>query len=160
MARTANRSFVFPKSSAKCSPRTTNGSGAGRIIVVGVAGTLRTSLSPQVSVFGPYRKTTAAVPDEDVVPLNTVFGIATRQARDAAALAALFNAHWLTLSPASRRIRRAAARFQCACHPRFAHPRRLPSGQLALLGARREPADDLIADAGPGSPAALAAHSL
>ena len=38
----------------------------------------------------------AAVPQPDVVPLNTVFGIATRSAEDAHALAALFNSRWLT----------------------------------------------------------------
>ena len=97
------------------------------------------------------KQLTAAVPDGDVVPLNTVYGIATRQACDAAALAALFNTRWLTAlarlvaDPARGGFRRFNARVI----------RGLPIppsdspvwDQLALLGSRREPADDLIADA-------------
>jgi len=36
------------------------------------------------------------VPDAGVVPLNTVYGIATRSPDDAHALAALLNSRWLT----------------------------------------------------------------
>jgi hypothetical protein len=92
----------------------------------------------------------AAVPDRDAVPLNTVYGIATRDAGDAAALAALFNTSWLTglarlvADPARGGFRRFNARVI----------RGLPipdSGpvwdQLAQRGRRCEPADDLIADA-------------
>ena len=54
--------------------------------------------------YAPYRvvwadlarRIAAAVPQPDVVPLNTVYGIATRSAEDAHALAALFNSRWLT----------------------------------------------------------------
>jgi len=42
------------------------------------------------------RRLAAVVPDAGVVPLNTVYGIATRAADDAYALAALFNSRWLT----------------------------------------------------------------
>jgi hypothetical protein len=42
------------------------------------------------------RRLAAAVPDPDTVPLNTVYGIATRTADDAHALAALLNSRWLT----------------------------------------------------------------
>ncbi len=42
------------------------------------------------------RRLAAAVPDPETVPLNTVYGIATRSADDAHALAALLNSRWLT----------------------------------------------------------------
>ena len=42
------------------------------------------------------RRLAAVVPDAEIVPLNTVYGIATRSADDAHALAALFNSSWLT----------------------------------------------------------------
>src|SRR5437773_1502641 len=42
------------------------------------------------------RRLAAVVPDVGVVPLNTVYGIATRAVDDAYALAALFNSRWLT----------------------------------------------------------------
>jgi hypothetical protein len=42
------------------------------------------------------RRLAAVVPDAGVVPLNTVYGIVTRGADDAYALAALFNSRWLT----------------------------------------------------------------
>ncbi len=42
------------------------------------------------------RRLAAVVPDAGVVPLNTVYGIATRVADDAHALAALFNSRWLS----------------------------------------------------------------
>jgi Eco57I restriction-modification methylase len=96
------------------------------------------------------KRLAAAVLDRDIVPLNTVYGIATRQACDAAALAALFNTRWLTAlarlvaDPARGGFRRFNARVV----------RSLPVppsdsavwNQLAEHGANREPADDLIAD--------------
>jgi len=96
------------------------------------------------------KRLAAAVLDRDIVPLNTVYGIATRQACDAAALAALFNTRWLTAlarlvaDPARGGFRRFNARVI----------RSLPVppsdsavwNQLAEHGADREPADDLIAD--------------
>jgi len=42
------------------------------------------------------RRLAAVVPDAGVVPLNTVYGIATRSPDDAHALAALLNSRWLT----------------------------------------------------------------
>src|SRR5207247_1311895 len=38
----------------------------------------------------------AAVPDDEPVPLNTAYGVATRTADDACALAAWLNSRWLT----------------------------------------------------------------
>jgi hypothetical protein len=113
----------------------------------------RTSLG-----LAPYRviwpdiakRLAAAVPERDAVPLNTVYGIATRDACDALALAALFNTTWITglarlvADPARGGFRRFNARVI----------RGLPipaSGpvwdQLARRGSRCEPADDLIAEA-------------
>src|SRR3989442_1317847 len=62
------------------------------------------------------RRLAAAVPGPDVVPLNTVYGIATRTADDAQALPALFNSRWLTAlarlgaDPARGGVRRFNAR--------------------------------------------------
>ncbi|HJS44278.1 MAG TPA: N-6 DNA methylase [Gemmatimonadales bacterium] len=96
------------------------------------------------------KRLAAAVLDREIVPLNTVYGIATRQPCDAAALAALFNTCWLTAlarliaDPARGGFRRFNARVV----------RSLPVppfdsamwNQLAEHGADREPVDDLIAD--------------
>ena len=97
------------------------------------------------------RRLAAAVPAPELVPLNTVYGIATRDTADAAALAALFNSCWLTAlarlvaDPARGGFRRFNAGVV----------RALPvpaSGAavwaaLARCGQRCEPADDLVADA-------------
>ena len=97
------------------------------------------------------RRLSAAVPSPDGVPLNTVYGIATRDSADAAALAALFNSCWLTAlarlvsDPARGGFRRFNARVV----------RSLPVptagsavwAELARRGHRCESADDLIADA-------------
>ena len=97
------------------------------------------------------RRLSAAVPAPDGVPLNTVYGIATRDSADAAALAALFNSCWLTAlarlvaDPARGGFRRFNARVV----------RGLPVpaagsavwAELARRGHRCESADDLIADA-------------
>jgi hypothetical protein len=113
------------------------------------------------------KRLAAAVPEAAVVPLNTVYGIATRQASDAAALAALFNTRWLTAlarlvaDPARGGFRRFNARVVRG----LPIP---PAGspvweQLAQCGSRREPADDLVADAlelDPADRRALAADSL
>jgi len=96
------------------------------------------------------RRLTAAVPASDLVPLNTLYGIATRNAADAAALAALFNSSWLTAlarlvaDPARGGFRRFNARvvgglpIPAAGAPVWA--------ELARRGECCEPADDLIAD--------------
>ena len=97
------------------------------------------------------RRLAAAVPAPELVPLNTVYGIATRDARDAAALAALFNSRWLTAlarliaDPARGGFRRFNARVVRG----LPVP---PSGSpvwedLARHGLHCEPADDLVADA-------------
>jgi hypothetical protein len=93
----------------------------------------------------------AAVPSTDVVPLNTVYGIATRDAAESAALAALFNSRWLT----------ALARL--VADPARGGFRRFNAGvvrglpvptagagvwtELARRGHLHEPADDLVAEA-------------
>ena len=96
------------------------------------------------------RRLAAAVPAAELVPLNTVYGIRTRDAADAAALVALFNSCWLTAlarliaDPARGGFRRFNARVV----------RGLPVpaygsavwAELARRGSGREPADDLVAD--------------
>ena len=62
------------------------------------------------------RRLAAVVPATDVVPLNTVYGLAPRTSSDAAALAALLNSRWytalacLTADPARGGFRRFNAR--------------------------------------------------
>ncbi len=97
------------------------------------------------------RRLAAAVPAPELVPLNTVYGIATRDRADAAALAALFNSCWLTAlarlvaDPARGGFRRFNARVVRGLP--------IPPGDAALWaelsrrGERCEPADDLVADA-------------
>ncbi len=95
------------------------------------------------------RRLAAVVPDDGVVPLNTVYGIATGSADDAHALAALFNSRWLTAlarlraDPARGGFRRFNARVV----------RELPVpagaagwGALADAGRRRASDDAAIAD--------------
>jgi hypothetical protein len=97
------------------------------------------------------RRLAAVVPDAAVVPLNTVYGIATRDADEAVALAALLNSRWLTAlaclvaDPARGGFHRFNARVvrdlpvPGAGSPLWA--------ALAALGARRQSADDAVADA-------------
>lgn len=96
------------------------------------------------------RRLAAVVPPRDVVPLNTVYGIATRESSDAAALAALFNTCWLTTlarlvaDPARGGFRRFNARVVGGLP---VPPRESPVWtELARRGARCEPADELLAD--------------
>ena len=114
-----------------------------------------------------HRRLAAAVPDADVVPLNTVYGIVTRGSEDAAALAALFNSGWLTAlarlvaDPARGGFRRFNARVVRGL-PIPPHGAPVWS-DLARHGRDCEPADDLIADAFELDLAdrrILAAHSL
>jgi len=112
------------------------------------------------------RRLTAAVPAAELVPLNTVYGIATRDALDAAALAALFNSCWLTAlarlvaDPARGGFRRFNARVVRGL------PVPAPGAvwaELARRGQCSEPADDLVADAfhlDAADRRALAADSL
>lgn len=96
------------------------------------------------------RRLVAVVPPPEVVPMNTVYGIATRESVDAAALAALFNSCWLTslarlvADPARGGFRRFNA------HVVGGLPMPSPESpvwtELARRGRRCEPADDLLAD--------------
>jgi Eco57I restriction-modification methylase len=97
------------------------------------------------------RRLAAAVPDAAVVPLNTVYGIATRDADEALALAALLNSRWLNAlaclvaDPARGGFHRFnAGVVRDLPVPGVASP---VWSMLTALGARREPADDTVADA-------------
>jgi hypothetical protein len=113
------------------------------------------------------RRLTAVVPDANVVPLNTVYGIITRGPADAASLAALFNSRWLTAlarlvaDPARGGYRRFNARVVRSLP---VPPAQSPIwADLARRGRDREPADDLLADVFELDRAdrrALAAHSV
>ena len=96
------------------------------------------------------RRLAAAVPEAAVVPLNTVYGIVTRDRDDALALAALLNSRWLTAL-----ARLVADPARGGFHRFNAHVvRDLPMpvagspvwAALAALGDRRESADDAVAD--------------
>jgi len=97
------------------------------------------------------RRLAAAVPPAELVPLNTVYGIATHDAADAAALAALLNSCWLTAlarlvaDPARGGFRRFNARVVRGLP---IPPQESPVwSELARRGNARESADDLVADA-------------
>ena len=97
------------------------------------------------------RRLVAAVPAVELVPLNTVYGIATRDAPDAAALAALFNSIWLTAlarlvaDPARGGFRRFNARVVRGLP---VPPQESPVwAELTRRGECCESADDLVADA-------------
>ena len=113
------------------------------------------------------RRLAAAVPAAELVPLNTVYGIATRDAADAAALAALLNSCWLTAlarlvaDPARGGFRR----FNAGVVRGLPVPTHGSAvwAELARRGKSCEPADDLLADAFELDAAdrrALAADSL
>ena len=96
------------------------------------------------------RRLAAVVLDPELVPLNTVYGIATRDADDAYALAALFNSRWLTAlarlhaDPARGGFRRFNARVVRG----LPLPPTSPPAWRALAdqGRRGESDDDAIAD--------------
>jgi len=96
------------------------------------------------------RQLVAVVPAPDIVPLNTVYGIATRTTEDAHALAALLNSRWctalarLTADPARGGFRRFNARVVGALPLPLVDEGSWAS--LADLGRRREPADALAAE--------------
>jgi len=114
----------------------------------------RTSLArAQHRVLWPDlgRRLAAAIPEPAIVPLNTVYGIATRDQVDAAGLATLLNSRWLTAlarlvaDPARGGFHRYNARVvRSLPAPAAASP---VWAALAALGVRREPADDVVADA-------------
>ncbi len=96
------------------------------------------------------RRLAAAVPAPEVVPLNTVYGIATRTADDAHALAALFNSRWLTAlarlvaDPARGGFRRFNARVVRALP---VPPAEAPAWRaLAAAGSRGATDDDAVAE--------------
>ena len=96
------------------------------------------------------RRLAAAVPAPDLVPLNTVYGIATRTADDALALAALLNSRWLTAlarlvaDPARGGFRRFNARVVRALPVPAAES---PAWRaLAAAGARGVTDDAAVAD--------------
>ncbi len=97
------------------------------------------------------RRLAAVVPPPEVVPLNTVYGIATREAAEATALAALFNSCWLTAL--ARLVADPARGGFCRFNARVVGGLPVPAREssvwteLARRGQRCEPADDLIADA-------------
>ena len=113
------------------------------------------------------RRLEAVVPSPELVPLNTVYGIATRDAADAAALCALFNSRWLTAlarlvaDPARGGYRRFNARVMCGLP---VPPRESTAWmELARRGSACQPADDLVADLlrlDGAERRALAAHSV
>ena len=113
------------------------------------------------------RRLGAVVPPPEVVPLNTVYGIATRTAADAAALAALFNSRWhsalarLVADPARGGFRRFNARVVGGLP--VPHDGSTIWTALARLGERSEPADELVAEIlelDDGDRRALAADSF
>jgi hypothetical protein len=97
------------------------------------------------------RRLAAAVPDAAIVPLNTVYGIATRDADEAVALAALLNSRWLTAL--ARLVADPARGGFHRFNARVVRQLPVPSAAspvwtaLAALGARHAPADDAVADA-------------
>ena len=125
--------------------------------------------------FAPHRvvwrdlgkRLAAAVPAPDVVPLNTVYGIVTRERADAVALAALLNSCWLTALGrlVADQARGGFRRFNARVVGSLPMPHATSStwAELAARGSRCEPADDLVADAlelDAADRRALAADSL
>ncbi len=93
----------------------------------------------------------AAVPAAELVPLNTVYGIATRRAEDACALAALLNSRWmsalagLAADPARGGFRRFNARVVGDLP---VPPAGAPAWELlAEAGRRRIAGDEIVAQA-------------
>ena len=96
------------------------------------------------------RELLAVVPPSEIVPLNTVYGVATSSADDADALAAVLNTRWCTAlarlaaDPARGGFRRFNARVVGALPlPRASA---VQWSTLAQLGRRRERADTLVAE--------------
>ena len=96
------------------------------------------------------RRLAAAVPEPAIVPLNTVYGIVTRDRDESVGLAALLNSRWLTALArlVADPARGGFHRFNARTVRDLPIP---PAGSpvwavLAALGDRREPADDAVAD--------------
>jgi hypothetical protein len=96
------------------------------------------------------RELTAVVPPSEVVPLNTVYGIVTRTADDAHALAALLNTSWCTALArlGADRARGGFRRFNASVVGGLPLPVTDQRAWTALAdhGRRCEPADALTAD--------------
>jgi hypothetical protein len=97
------------------------------------------------------RRLSASVPGPEMAPLNTVYGIVTRTADEAHALAALFNSRWYTAlaalraDPARGGFRRFNARvIRILPLPPASHP---IWTRLAECGRRHEVDDDVVAEA-------------
>jgi hypothetical protein len=96
------------------------------------------------------RRLGAAAPGPDAVPLNTVYGVTTRERATALALTALLNSRWLTAlarlnaDPA----RGGFSRFNARVVGQLPIPRGGSPGWVALtrLGERSETDDALVAD--------------
>lgn len=96
------------------------------------------------------RRLAASVPPREVAPLNTVYGIVTRTADDAHALAALFNSRWYSALAALRAdpARGGFRRFNARVVRALPLP---PAGdpiweRLVAWGRRQEVNDDAVAD--------------
>jgi hypothetical protein len=94
------------------------------------------------------RTLAAAFLDPGVVPLNTLYGVATRERDEALALTALLNARWLTALArlAADAARGGFFRFNARVVSRLPLPRASSPGWAALtqLGARGETDDGLV----------------
>jgi hypothetical protein len=93
------------------------------------------------------REILAVVPPPEIVPLNTVYGIATRTAADAHALAAVLNSRWCTAlarlaaDPGARRISplQRARHWKPAASPRACHAVVAPRGAGPAARIGRHP---------------------
>ncbi|MGH7614347.1 MAG: Eco57I restriction-modification methylase domain-containing protein [Gemmatimonadales bacterium] len=96
------------------------------------------------------RELTAVVPPPDIVPLNTVYGLATRTVDDAHALAALLNTRWCTALArlAADAARGGFRRFNARVVAGLPLPPTDDRAWSVLVeyGRRREPADALTAE--------------
>jgi hypothetical protein len=111
----------------------------------------RLALSPHRVLWPDLsRELAAVVPSSDLVPLNTVYGIATRTAEDAHALAALLNTPWCTALArlAADAARGGYRRFNARVVGALPLPVTDPPtwAMLAECGRRHEPADALAAE--------------
>jgi hypothetical protein len=95
------------------------------------------------------RRLAVAIPDAATVPLNTLYGIATRDGEDALALGAWLNSRWLTALACLRAdpARGGFRRFNAGVVRELPVPAAgAPAwAALAALGRRREPADEAVA---------------
>jgi hypothetical protein len=97
------------------------------------------------------RRLAAHVPPPNVVPLNTVYGIVTRTAEDAHALACLLNTRWASALASLRAdpARGGFRRFNAGIVRALPMPAAAESVwiELAARGRAHAPADDILGDA-------------